>query len=240
MISIECSKCLRKLRVSDDAAGKTAKCPCGESLRVPLPQRLNPKSADPVPVDTLQYFSHGCECGRTLRVAKGEKPKLAKCPCGSTFSVPSAELTASQPTVTKAIPAQAIPLAKPVELSEDHSFPDLPSYHAPPVSYRGEISASVASAPIRTSGAFGERPTNQSVASSYLENARQESSNSTYETTGGWSNFFDATVIGGLVVMLVAVGWFVAGLAADVIFFYPPGRFILRMITVVKGIMSNG
>ena len=93
---------------------------------------------------------------------------------------------------------------------------------------------------VRISRAFGERPTNQSVASSYLENARQESSNSTYETTGGWSNFFDATVIGGLVVMLVAVGWFVAGLAADVIFFYPPVRFILRMITVVKGIMSNG
>ena len=93
---------------------------------------------------------------------------------------------------------------------------------------------------VRISRAFGERPTNQSVASSYLENAPQVSSNSTYETTGGWSNFFDATVIGGLVVMLVAVGWFVAGLDADVIFFYPPGRFILRMITVVKGIMSNG
>ena len=39
--------------------------------------------------------------------------------------------------------------------------------------------------------------------------------------------------------MLVAVGWFVAGLAADVIFFYPPVMFILGMITVIKGIMSN-
>lgn len=186
MISIECSKCPRKLRVSDDAAGKTAECPCV-----------------------------------------------------STFSVPSAERTASQPSVTQAIPAQAIPWAKPVELSEDHSFPALPVYHAPPVSYRGEISASVASAPIRTSGAFGERPTNQSVASSYLENARQESSNSTYAKTGGWSNFFDAPVIGGLVVMFVAVGWFVARLAADVKFFYAPVMFVLGMITVVKGIMSN-
>lgn len=239
MISIECSKCQRKLRVSDDAAGKTAKCPCGELLRVPVPQPANPKIAAPVPLDTLQYFSHGCECGRTLRVAKGEKQKLAKCPCGSTFSVPSADPTASQPIVTQAIPRRAIPLAKPVAVSEDHAFPELPSYHAPQVSYRGEISASVASTPIRTNGAFGERPTNQSVASSYLENARQESSNSNYETTGGWSNFFDATVIGGLVVMLVAVGWFVAGLAAGVIFFYPPVMFVLGMITVVKGIMSN-
>jgi hypothetical protein len=39
--------------------------------------------------------------------------------------------------------------------------------------------------------------------------------------------------------MLVAVGWFVAGLAAGVIFFYPPGMFVLGTITVVKGIMSN-
>jgi hypothetical protein len=130
-------------------------------------------------------------------------------------------------------------MAKPAAPLEEHSFPELPSYHAPPVSYRGEINASVGSAPIRSSGAFGERPSNRSVASSYLENAKQDSSNGSFETRGGGSGFFDATVIGGLVVMLVAVGWFVAGLAAGVLFFYPPVMFVLGMITVVKGMMSN-
>jgi hypothetical protein len=157
MISIECPKCLRKLRVSDDAAGKTAKCPCGEAFQIPLAQTAKPKSIAPVSADTLQYFLPRCECGRSLRVAKGEKPKLAKCPCGSTFSVAPSESIAVQPLVigtSRPVNAQAIPMAKPVVPC---TIP-LPSYHAPSVSYRGEINASVGSSSMRSSNALGERP----------------------------------------------------------------------------------
>lgn len=234
MISIECSKCQRKLRVPDDAAGKTAKCPCGEPLRVPHAQPLPPQNSTPVPASDLQYFSHKCDCGRTLRVAKNENPKMAKCPCGSTFSVPRLGERHEETNLAK-----AIPLAKPAFTLADRPFPEMSSYQAPPVSYRGEINANIGSAPIRTEATSGAAPSNRAVASSYLERARQETSNGSNDSEGGYSNFFDATVIGGLVVMLAAVAWFVAGLAAGVIFFYPPVMFVLGMITVVKGIASN-
>ena len=46
-------------------------------------------------------------------------------------------------------------------------------------------------------------------------------------------------VIGGAVAMLIAVVWFVGGLFADIIFFYPPILFVLGMIGVAKGMLVS-
>jgi hypothetical protein len=43
----------------------------------------------------------------------------------------------------------------------------------------------------------------------------------------------------GLLMMLGAVVWFVLGLAADRIFFYPPILFILGIASVVKGCLGQ-
>jgi hypothetical protein len=46
-------------------------------------------------------------------------------------------------------------------------------------------------------------------------------------------------VIGGLLAMLVAVVWFVRGLMADRVFFYPPILFVVGLVGVAKGLMSG-
>ena len=47
-------------------------------------------------------------------------------------------------------------------------------------------------------------------------------------------------VIGGLIAMLVALVWFVLGLMADRIFFYPPILFVVGLVGMIKGMMSGG
>lgn len=47
-------------------------------------------------------------------------------------------------------------------------------------------------------------------------------------------------VLGGLAAMAVAVVWFVLGLMADRIFFYPPILFLVGLFGVGKGIVNGG
>lgn len=42
-------------------------------------------------------------------------------------------------------------------------------------------------------------------------------------------------VLGGLVMILIAVAWFFGGLAVDRIFFYPPVLLIIGVVALVKG-----
>jgi hypothetical protein len=46
-------------------------------------------------------------------------------------------------------------------------------------------------------------------------------------------------VLGGALAMVIAVIWFVAGLAADRFFIYPPFLFIGGLIAVVKGLVQK-
>jgi hypothetical protein len=56
----------------------------------------------------------------------------------------------------------------------------------------------------------------------------------------GWFGSLNAGVIGGLLMMLLAVVWFVGGLAVGIIFFYPPVLRVLGFIALVKGLTSRG
>jgi hypothetical protein len=50
---------------------------------------------------------------------------------------------------------------------------------------------------------------------------------------------FNGGVLGGVVAMMVAVAWFLAGLANDVIFFYPPILFVIGLGAFFKGFMRR-
>lgn len=56
-------------------------------------------------------------------------------------------------------------------------------------------------------------------------------------SAGGGPNW--AAVGIGALMMLGAVVWFVAGLLADIIFFYPPVLFILGIIALVRGLIGQ-
>lgn len=46
-------------------------------------------------------------------------------------------------------------------------------------------------------------------------------------------------VVGGLLMMAIAVVWFVGGLMAGWIFFYPPILFIIGLIALFKGMLDG-
>jgi hypothetical protein len=50
---------------------------------------------------------------------------------------------------------------------------------------------------------------------------------------------WDSSVLGGIAMMVIAVVWFVGGLAVDIIFFYPPILFIIGLIALVKGLFAG-
>ena len=52
-------------------------------------------------------------------------------------------------------------------------------------------------------------------------------------------NVFNSGVIGGLLAMIGAVVWFVAGLMNDVIFFYPPILFVIGLGALFKGLAGG-
>jgi hypothetical protein len=60
----------------------------------------------------------------------------------------------------------------------------------------------------------------------------------------GWfgleSRVLSAGVIGGTIAMVIAIVWFVIGLFADIIFFYPPILFVIGLIAFIKGLVSAG
>ncbi len=52
-------------------------------------------------------------------------------------------------------------------------------------------------------------------------------------------NAFNAGVFGGLAMMIIAVVWFVGGLMADILFYYPPVLFIIGLVATIKGAVDG-
>jgi Zn ribbon nucleic-acid-binding protein len=46
-------------------------------------------------------------------------------------------------------------------------------------------------------------------------------------------------MLGGLLLMVIAAVWFVAGLAGDIIFFYPPVLFVIGLVGFLKGLFTG-
>ena len=51
----------------------------------------------------------------------------------------------------------------------------------------------------------------------------------------GWFGSLNAGSVGGLLMMIIAAVWFVLGLQAGYIFFYPPVLFVIGGIAAIKG-----
>lgn len=56
----------------------------------------------------------------------------------------------------------------------------------------------------------------------------------------GWFGSVNSGVLGGLLMMVIAVVWFVLGLAADTIFFYPPILLVIGLVSTPKGLGGGG
>jgi hypothetical protein len=184
-------------------------------------------------------------------VAQTDRVKSAKCPCGLSFQIPSTHrpptkqpsspAVAPTPPKKAAIPATptAIPVATPIEDIGANWELDIPapSFGAPSPAYSGNTnfaSGARFSPSNYNANAYADQSVKQSSVNPYLAQAVQER----YERPAREESYFDGTVIGGVLMMLVAVVWFFGGLAAGYIFFYPPVMFVLGLIAVIKGLLD--
>jgi hypothetical protein len=55
----------------------------------------------------------------------------------------------------------------------------------------------------------------------------------------GWFGSVNSGVVGGLLMMVIAVVWFGAGLMAGIIFFYPPVLLVIGFIAMIRGLFNG-
>ncbi len=55
----------------------------------------------------------------------------------------------------------------------------------------------------------------------------------------GWFGSINSGMVGGALMMVIAIVWFVVGLFAGYIFFYPPILFVIGLIALIKGLMGR-
>ena len=254
MLQIQCAKCTRKLKVPLTAAGKTARCPCGETILVATPSNATGPIQPPekTVAESTTNYTHGCDCGRKLRVPQSDLSKTAKCPCGKTFTIPARVQQATNPPGTNLKEKQVVktreraPSIRPqseafaANLPQGNSFDwanDLPlaSPHLLPAATQSYAQDSVSSS--SSSG---------SIANDYLKSAEREKRDKGKRESegsggggGGSEELFGSSALYGVAMMIGAVLWFVVGLFFDRIFFYPPVMFVIGLIALVRGMFNS-
>jgi hypothetical protein len=160
-----------------------------------------------------------CSCGQTLRAREELAGKKAKCPaCGRIHNVPEPEYDV--------VEEEEVFDVEPVEAEEGI---------APRRSRTREDASFRAPAPRRTEP-VPERP--QRKRKRRRVQREEEDSGVVFER--GWFGSINAGVVGGILMILIALVWFVVGLAGGIIFFYPPILAVIGFVAIIKGAMGSG
>ena len=160
-----------------------------------------------------------CGCGRSLRIKDEFAGRRVKCPgCGEVLAVPLPEVEEEG--------AAEVLLAH----SPDDDEPRRSAIRAEPppepAPRRDEEEPPRRRRPRRD----GPRDLTRDVRKRAPAIAFEE----------GWFGSINSGVVGGLLMMLIAVVWFVIGLAGGIIFFYPPILLVIGLIALVKGLAGGG
>jgi hypothetical protein len=161
-----------------------------------------------------------CACGRSLRIKDEFAGRQAKCPaCGVVLTVPRPEAAiedeALEVLLAEPPPDQAPPRAA---VRAEPPPPDAgprPPAERPPRRKR-----------------LRDEPRD-------VPNVEKKSRTPAVAFEQGWFGSLNAGVAGGLLMMVIAVVWFVLGLMADRIFFYPPILLVIGLVAVVKGLFGG-
>lgn len=95
---------------------------------------------------------------------------------------------------------------------------------------------------VRPLPAAGPSPRRQAISAARRFRAHRAR---TAEADDGFTferKYFNKGLLGGLVLIVIAVVWFFAGLAAGIIFLYPPILFCIGLFAIIAGIydMATG
>jgi hypothetical protein len=154
-----------------------------------------------------------CTCGRSLKLRDELAGKKIRCPeCAAVLGVP----------VPKVAPAKEDIL---VAEAVDEEYDRRTALRAEPP-------------PPRRSGSHDAPSRSRKRASlRYSEDPRRDRNSSFGGALSGTGN---AGVLGGLLMILIAVVWFVGGAALGVWFIYPPILFVIGIVAIIRGAVSGG
>ncbi len=163
-------------------------------------------------------------CDKLLGVGERFFGRNVNCPaCGGAIAVPE-----QRPTVVRGGPPQP-PIVSPLPSQQ----PPMPPPQAPPLP-----------PPLAPETAPSQEPAFPQIAG--VESLSQRARGWEAAEEGGGGGVFapekrglQAGVLGGLLMMAIAVVWFVGGLAAGILFYYPPILFIIGIVGLFKGIATG-
>lgn len=162
-------------------------------------------------------ISFPCSCGRNLRVKDELAGRRVRCPnCSSILTVPEPDVEYDAGDVLLAETSgvqEKEPESKEPEAPTSTAIADRPLYRAPPPEKK-------------------RRPPSK-------RKPEKESRGLPIAFEEGWFGSMNAGVIGGLLMIVIAIVWFVVGLTGGIIFFYPPVLLIIGIGAMIKGFMGG-
>jgi hypothetical protein len=187
-------------------------------------------------------------CATTLRAPEKLWGKQVNCPqCGSSVSVPAGSRELVTAGAAAGRTSQAAVSAAPA-IDDDLDFlDDDPSVNDPSVSDDEFAEDSIPSrkvtgAPPRRLPPRQKRP----ISADAEPVPRRIAEKSSRSSHGEHSGFFGPErralsygPLGGLALMVLAGVWFIGGLAAGYIFFYPPVLFLVGLFGMFKSLFAN-
>ena len=172
-------------------------------------------------METKMAISVECPCGKSYRIKDSFAGRKVRCrDCGKVLEVPAADESYD---AEEDIADQA----KADRSDEERAVRRKRRDEAPPASSDEE-----------SSGSREERAPRKRVRRRKVARKRSEpGSGVAFEE--GWFGNINAGIAAGAVMILIAVVWFVLGLWADRIFFYPPILFVIGVLAIVKGLVGG-
>ena len=189
-----------------------------------------------------------CSCGKTLQVKDEFAGRRVRCPaCQQPVSVPAADLGFEVVEDTKASPG--------FEVVEDTKASPPPTAKRLPI--RAKAVAIVDDTPSKSRSRNqdqdeedeDDRPKKKRRDEDEEEEDRPKKKpkfkakkavekKPSHFATEQW--VLNGGVGGGILAMVIAVVWFVVGLANDRLFFYPPILFVVGFVGLIKGLTQSG
>jgi hypothetical protein len=167
----------------------------------------------------------GCpQCGKQLMVPVSAAGKQGRCPsCSNVFVLPALVAAEEVEDELRLQPLAGDPFAQNTLVSNHQLQPTAPQAYIPQ-----------AYAP--PAGGYGQpagQPAPFQVPNPYAPAAYPQKS---AEEGGGW----DASIVGGIVMMLGAIVWFFGALLLfNVFFIYPPILFVIGLVAFFRGMLSG-
>lgn len=171
------------------------------------------------PLELLVPIPLTCPCGRSLNIKDELAGRKVRCPaCRDVLSVPDYEEEPEpEPEVIEAIAAD------PAEDDDDFRVTARPG--------------SRSSRPVRRREPELDTPPPRKRRRRRLRHDDDRGPRVAFER--GWFGSVNAGVAGGLLMIVIAIVWFVVGLAGGIIFFYPPVLLVIGIVAMIKGMMGG-